>query len=86
MRSVDGTSAGMPCLFEVGVGVSICGLTIWPGELLHGDENSLPSKPISIADKLAAQAQKVIQYERDKEEFMKATDFTPDSYVAKYGW
>jgi regulator of RNase E activity RraA len=78
-------SAGKPCLFEVGVAVSICGLTIWPGDLLHGDENGLLTIPISIAEKVVEQAKKVHEKEKEKDIFIKSSDFTLESYLKKYG-
>jgi 4-hydroxy-4-methyl-2-oxoglutarate aldolase len=79
-------SHGLPCLFEVGVAVSICGLTIWPGDLLHGDANGLVSIPHAIAVELATNAKNIIQFENDKEQFIKSPDFTLEAYGKKFGW
>ncbi len=78
-------AAGSPCLFEIGVAVSICGLTICPGDLLHGDEDGLQTIPLSIADKVAEQARKVQEFESEKAQFMKSDDFTLEAYLEKYG-
>ena len=52
-------SHGLPVFLEIGVTVSVFGLTVRPGDLLHGDANGLVSIPADIADQVAAQAQKV---------------------------
>lgn len=72
--AAHGTSA----VIELGMTVSICGLTIHPGDLLHGDANGLVSVPLSIADKVAAQSEAVWQRERDLIEFVKSRAFTLD--------
>jgi regulator of RNase E activity RraA len=77
---------GVPTIVEVGVTVSICGLTIRPGDLLHGDPNGLVSIPLEIADRLAAQAEEVWRKESEMVEFIKSPAFTLESWGRKYGW
>ena len=77
---------GVPTILEVGVTVSICSLTIRPGDLLHGDANGLVSIPLAIADRVAAQAEKVWQTEREEIEFIKSPEFALESLAARWGW
>jgi 4-hydroxy-4-methyl-2-oxoglutarate aldolase len=69
-------SHGIPTIVEVGVTVSICGLKIRPGDLLHGDENGLLKIPLEIADQVAGQAQKVRQAEDEFALFVKSQTFS----------
>ena len=47
---------GRPCIYDVGATVSIDGMEVQPGDLLHGDENGITVIPAEIADKVAAKA------------------------------
>ncbi len=69
-------SHGVPTIVEIGMTVSICGLRINPGDLLHGDANGLVSIPHAIAGQVAAQAEKVWARERATVEFVRSTGFT----------
>jgi len=71
-------SHGIPTFLEIGVAVSICGLTIRPGDLLHGDENGLLAIPPGIADRVADQAQLVWEKERSLLEFIHGDVFSLD--------
>jgi regulator of RNase E activity RraA len=77
---------GIPNIVEVGVVVNICGLTIRPGDLLHGDGNGLVSVPLSIADQVAAQAEAVWAKERAEIEFVQSTNFSIEAMAARRGW
>lgn len=57
-------AGGSPSLIDVGVTVGICGLTISPGDLLHGDANGLLTIPNAIADKVAEVARGIQESER----------------------
>ena len=52
-------SHGYGCYLDFNVPVSICGLEIQPGDLLHGDENGLITIPHEIAHQVARQSQAV---------------------------
>jgi regulator of RNase E activity RraA len=56
-------SHGNPVICEVDVEVTLNGLTVGPGDLLHGDVNGVLVIPSSIADRVAAQAMKVREAE-----------------------
>jgi regulator of RNase E activity RraA len=47
---------GRPSIYDVGATVTIDGMEVHPGDLLHGDENGVTVIPAAIADKVAAQA------------------------------
>ena len=49
-------SHGHGYYIDFNVTVSICGMTIQPGDLLHGDENGLVSIPIDIAEAVSERA------------------------------
>jgi regulator of RNase E activity RraA len=51
-------------IVRTGVPVNICGLTIRPGDLLHGDENGLVSVPQGHEQQLAAAVDQIRERER----------------------
>jgi 4-hydroxy-4-methyl-2-oxoglutarate aldolase len=57
-------AGGSPSLIEVGITVGIFGLTISPGDLLHGDANGLLTIPRSIAAEVPAAARQIQERER----------------------
>lgn len=79
-------SHGVPVIVEVGVTVNICGLTVRPGELLHGDANGVVSIPHAIADKVADEAQTVWAKEADVVGAVHAADFSLAVLGKKLGW
>src|SRR3954447_9364835 len=48
---------GRPCIYDVGATVTIDGMEVRPGDLLHGDENGITIIPAAIAAQVAAKAQ-----------------------------
>jgi regulator of RNase E activity RraA len=79
-------SAGVPVVVEVGITVSICGMTISPGDLLHGDENGLITIPEEIARDVAAEGQRILEKERRKVEFLKSDEFSLERLAEMSGW
>ena len=69
-------SHGYGVLFDFGVTVSVCGLTIEPGDLLHGDENGLLKVPLDIAESVVEQARLVQEAEREYFDFLQSTSYT----------
>src|SRR5207245_4609178 len=47
---------GRPCIYDVGATVTIDGMEVHPGDLLHGDEIGITVIPAEIADTVAAKA------------------------------
>ena len=64
--------------------VSICGLKIRPGDLLHGDENGLLKIPLEIADRVAGQARKVGQAEDEFALFVKSQTFSLEEMMRRF--
>jgi 4-hydroxy-4-methyl-2-oxoglutarate aldolase len=66
---------GNPLIYDVGAPVTISGVTIHPGDLLHGDENGITVIPEEIAAEVAAQAMRVRERERRSLEEILGPDF-----------
>lgn len=74
-------SHGLGNFIELGATVSICGLTIKQGDLLHGDENGVVSIPfdfINIKD-LIDRAKKVMEEEKKMFDFLDSNSITLQS-------
>jgi len=69
-------SHGIPTFVEIGVTVSICGLIVQPGDLLHGDENGLLSIPPEISACVAEQARVVSDRERELLDLVRSDAFS----------
>jgi len=63
-------SHGLPTYLDVNVPVTICGLPIRPGDLLHGDGSGLVSIPLDIADSVLEQAKAVLKKESEYIDFL----------------
>jgi len=66
---------GRPCIYDVGATVTIDGMLVQPGDLLHGDENGITVIPAEIADKVAAKAQEHRDMEQQRLKEILAPDF-----------
>ena len=66
---------GQPCIYDVGATVSICGMEVHAGDLLHGDENGVTVIPAEIAAQVADQALAVRQMEHKRLEEINGPDF-----------
>jgi 4-hydroxy-4-methyl-2-oxoglutarate aldolase len=66
---------GRPCIYDVGATVSIDGMAVRPGDLLHGDENGITVIPAEIADKVATQAMAVREAEQARLKDILGPDF-----------
>jgi regulator of RNase E activity RraA len=63
-------------IVEVGIPVTVGGLVVQPGDLLHADQHGCINIPHDIADKVAAAAQRVEDAERIIINYCKRADFT----------
>ena len=63
-------SHGRGYFIDFNVSVSVCGMTISPGDLLHGDDSGLVSVPIDIAESVAERAASIRQAEADYFDFL----------------
>ena len=69
-------AGGSPSLIEVGITVEIFGLTISPGDLLHGDANGVLTIPRSIAAQVPSVAREIQERERAAIERARQPDFS----------
>jgi 4-hydroxy-4-methyl-2-oxoglutarate aldolase len=65
-------------LVEVGTPVSVGGLTVKPGDLLHGDEHGVTSVPVEIARDVPKAAERVEAGERVIIDFARSSECTAD--------
>jgi 4-hydroxy-4-methyl-2-oxoglutarate aldolase len=72
-------SHGNPVICEVNVPVTLAGLSVEPGDLLHGDVNGVLVIPESIADRVVEQALRVREAEREVLEFLRKPGLTVDA-------
>ncbi len=66
---------GHPCIYDVGATVTIDGMVVEPGDLLHGDENGITVIPAEIADRVARQAVAVREAEQKRLQEILSPDF-----------
>ena len=69
-------SHGNPFILDVNVPVTLDGMAVQPGDLLHGDVNGLLVVPDEIADKVVEEAERVRSAEREILEFVRAPGLT----------
>lgn len=79
-------SHGWPVILDVQVEVEIHGLTIGPGDILHGDANGLVSVPAAIAAQVPSACQEVRDEERALLDFIRAPDFSLARLKARQGF
>lgn len=63
---------------DVGVPVTVDGVRVAPGDLVHGDANGVATIPLEIAGALYAECRRVHERERALREFVIGRDFTLD--------
>lgn len=66
---------GRPSIYDVGATVTIDGMTVRPGDLLHGDENGVTVIPAEIADQVAAKALEHREMEAERLREVLSPDF-----------
>jgi regulator of RNase E activity RraA len=66
---------GRPSIYDVGATVTIDGMEVHPGDLLHGDENGITVIPAQIADKVAAKAMEHREMEQQRLKEILSPDF-----------
>jgi len=59
------SSHGNGVIFDVGVPVTVGGLHVRPGDLIHGDSDGVVTVPLEIADRVAEQAARVLELEQE---------------------
>ena len=71
-------SHGLPVYLDVNVSVTVCGLAVRPGDLLHGDESGLLSVPLNIVEAVVEQARAVLKKESELIDFLNSDSFSLD--------
>jgi regulator of RNase E activity RraA len=66
---------GRPSIYDVGAVVTIDGMEVHPGDLLHGDENGITVIPAEIAGQVAAKALEHREEEQRRLEEIRSPDF-----------
>jgi 4-hydroxy-4-methyl-2-oxoglutarate aldolase len=88
VRALDGfqyfcpgfvVSHGNPVICEVNVPVTLAGLAVTPGDLLHGDVNGVLVIPDGVADRVAEQALRVRDAEREVLDFLRKPGLTVEA-------
>jgi regulator of RNase E activity RraA len=74
---------GNPRLLHVNVPVTIDGLLIEPGDLLHGDINGIVKIPLEIASQTADMALKIRQEEADMLAYIHGPDFSVEGFIQR---
>ena len=69
---------------EVGAPVTIGGLTVHPGDLLHGDEHGVTNVPLEIARELPKAAQELEARERKLIDYARSNEFSRDRLAERY--
>jgi regulator of RNase E activity RraA len=70
---------------EVGTPVSVAGLTVRPGDLLHGDEHGVTSIPLEIAERLPDACQAIETAERKLIDYARSGNATIEELARLYG-
>ncbi len=76
-------SHGNPRLIEVGVPVTIDGVRIEPGDLLHGDANGVTAIPREIATQVAQAAAEIRAEEAELMAYIRSPDFKVEEYYKR---
>ncbi|MDE2779464.1 MAG: RraA family protein [Chloroflexota bacterium] len=63
-------------LVEIGIPVTIGGLTVKTGDLLHGDKHGVTSIPFEIAEQIPDMVQTIAEYEEKTISLCQSPDFT----------
>lgn len=79
-------SGGIAYIVDIGITVSVCGMTIAPGDLLHGDANGLVAIPAAIAPQVPEKARAVLEKERDRVDFIKSPGYSLEEHARRSGW
>jgi regulator of RNase E activity RraA len=69
-------SHGNPIILAVNVPATLEGLTVQPGDLLHGDANGVLVIPEAVADRVAGEALRVREDERAVLDFVRTPGLT----------
>ena len=71
-------SHGFGVYMNLNTTVSVCGLTVSPGDLLHGDVSGVVSVPTDVAEATVKRAQEVRKFEAEYFDFLDSDRFNMD--------
>lgn len=77
-------SHGTHRLLEVNVPVTLDGVAIEPGDLVHGDVNGVTTIPLEIADRVADAAQQIREREAVMLNYIKSDEFNLEDYFKRH--
>jgi 4-hydroxy-4-methyl-2-oxoglutarate aldolase len=77
-------SHGALVYLEVGVPVTVCGLSIRPGDLLHGDESGLVLIPPEVVESLPEKARTVQTKESQFIDFLSGSPWSVDELKSRF--
>ena len=81
-------SHGYPQCLALNVPVEVGGVTINPGDLLHGDADGVVTIPVDLASEIALMCEEFVAAEREWLDYVDSGDATPEGVrdvVARYG-
>lgn len=73
-------SHGYCHVLSINVPVTVGGLPVYPGDLLHGDRNGVSTIPIEIASEVPGACKELMQAEDVVLNYVKGADPTPDGF------
>jgi regulator of RNase E activity RraA len=76
-------SHGSPRLLEINVPVTLDGVRIEPGDLIHGDINGVTTIPLAVAGQVIEAAQRVRQDEAELLAYLKGQEFSLEGYFKR---
>lgn len=76
-------SHGNPRLLEINVPVTVDGLRILPGDLLHGDLNGVTSIPVDIAAQVPKMADRIRAEEVSLMDYINSPDFSTEGFFQR---
>ncbi len=65
-------------LVEIGIPVTVGGLTVRTGDLMHGDKHGVTNIPLEIAEEIPAMVQTLADYEDKTISLCQSADFSPE--------
>ena len=66
-------------VFDFGGTIEIAGLTVRPGDLIHGDLHGVQTIPLEIAERVPAKAQRILQERKNLISFCRSDEFSLQS-------
>lgn len=79
-------ATGQSVIADVGAAVSVCGLAISPGDILHGDANGVVTIPRGLAQEVPARSEQILERERQRVEFLLGPEFSFDELRRRSSW